>query len=640
MHTCRRVARLRDREHAPLASTSSAEAMSDLSSTSGQAAPKEQPGARPNILMPLLWLAGTVALAVPSIRGGVFDAMSTDDAMRLVQVRDLIGGQGWFDLFQHRLDPPGVSMHWSRVIDAPLAALILLLKPLTGAHGAEAVTMYFWPALLFAVALALIAAIARQMSTSIDSRIAAVALAVLSAPALIHFRPGAIDHHNAQIDLLLALVLMTTQIEESAVKAALGGLMVSLSLAIGIEMLPPIAAIGLVIFGLFVWRGASVARQVGAFGAALAASSLLLAPTLLPLPSLTLPVCDTFGGPVLLLVAGGGISLVIMVGIDHYHSALRMRLAVGAASAIVLFCVFLSSFSACIASPYAQLDPLVVSLWVDRVAESMSLSTMLQLVPQKVLGFYGFPLMATGFALAALIQSNPFERFRWILGTVTLTALIGFSFWEVRGTAAASMLAAPLFAASLTILWPTLANGRNLLLLALVASPASFAALGLSAKPLVDFIFKPQMTIGEDASTCRSVSDVAALTRLPKGRVMAPIDLGPAILAETNHDIFAAPYHRNNDGNVAMFKLMLAPLPTAHRILSDRRVDYVVTCRADPDRDLVGLAPDGLAARLGRGETPDFLEPLDLDPAHKISIWRVKINRAASPSFTPPGRSP
>ena len=64
----------------------------------------------------------------------MFDAMSTDDAMRLVEVRDLIAGQGWFDLTQYRLDPPGLPMHWSRVIDAPLAAIILMLRPLVG-HG-------------------------------------------------------------------------------------------------------------------------------------------------------------------------------------------------------------------------------------------------------------------------------------------------------------------------------------------------------------------------------------------------------------------------------------------------------------------------------------------------------------------------
>jgi len=105
---------------------------------------------------------------------------------------------------------------------------------------------------------------------------------------------------------------------------------------------------------------------------------------------------------------------------------------------------------------------------------------------------------------------------------------------------------------------------------------------------------------------------------------MAPIDLGPAILAETAHDVFAAPYHRNNDGNAALIKLMLAPLPTARQILTDHRVDYLITCSAAPDRNIIELAPEGLEARLSRGETPDFLERLDLDPAHKISVWRVR----------------
>jgi hypothetical protein len=600
--------------------------MSDLSPTSGQQAMKRQLDVNPNVLMPVLWLAAMFAIALPSINAGIFNSMSTDDAMRLVQVRDLLNGQDWFDLFQHRLNPPGTSMHWSRVIDVPLAGLILLLRPLIGTHGAETVTLFLWPLLLFAATLGLVAAIARQMTGGVtNAQLTAVVLAVLAAPALIHFRPGAIDHHNAQIGLLLALVLLTSQIEHSAVNAALGGLMASLSLAIGIEMLPAIAAIGLAVSGLLIWRGAAVSRQISAFGAALAASSLLLASALLPLRSLALPVCDAFGGPVLLLVAGGGISLMIMAGIDRCHSTLGLRLATGSASAIALVAAFFSLFAGCLASPYAHLDPLVTSLWVDKVIESISLATALQLMPQKVLGFYGFPLITMGFALAALIQVNPPGRFRWIPGMVTLAALIGFSVWEMRGTAAASMVAAPIFAASLATLWPRLASGRNLLLLALAVSPASLAVLGLSAKPLIDLILKPKMTIAEpDVSTCQSVSVVASMTRLPKGRVMAPIDLGPAILVDTDHLIFAAPYHRNNDGNVAMLRLMLAPVPAARQILWDRRVDYLVTCPGMAGQDLVELAPDGLAARLGRGETPDFLEPLDIDPTHKISVWRVR----------------
>ena len=599
--------------------------MSSLSSLTGQAAPEERLGANPGILMLVLWLAATAALALPAITGGIFDALSTDDAMRLVEVRDLIGGQGWFDLVQHRLDPPGASMHWSRVIDAPLAALILLLRPLVGMHAAEALTLVVWPVALFAAVLALVAAIAGLLSNrASSSEVAALLLAVLSAPALIHFRPGAIDHHNVQIALLLALILLVSEIERSTVKAAMAGAAASLSLAIGIEMLPAILPIGITVFALFIWRGASVSQQIGAFGAALAASSLALAAALVPLPSLALPVCDAFGGPVLLLLAGGGISLVIMVEIDRYYSSLRLRLATGAGLATALLAAFLSLFAGCIASPYSQLDPLVTSLWVDRVAESISLGTILQLAPQKVLGYYGFPVVTMGFALGALIKSDPVARFRWIVGIVALAALTALSVWQLRGTAAASMVAAPILAASLAILWPARAAGRSLIFLAVAASSASFAAFGLSTRALVEFI-APKMAIADiKESKCQTVSDAAPMIKLPRGRVMAPIDLGPAILLETDHAVFAAPYHRNNDGNAAMLKLMLAPLPAARQMLAERRVDYVVTCSAAPDLDLVRLAPDGLAARLGRGETPEFLEPLDLKPPRDISVWRVR----------------
>jgi len=597
--------------------------MSDLSLASGRVSQKGQGGLHPNFWIALLFLAGSVWLALPAINGGVFDALSTDDAMRLVEVRDLLGGQGWFDLFQHRMDPPGgTSMHWSRLIDAPLAALILLLRPLLGLHGAETLTLYLWPALLFAIALVLVAAIARQMANSAIPVIPAVVLAVLCLPALGHFQPGAIDHHNAQIDLLLALVLMTAQIERSAVKAALGGLTASLSLAIGVEMLPAIAATGVAVVGLFVWRGAPVARQVAAFGAGLAASSLLLAPVLLPLPSLSSQVCDAFGGPVLLLTAGGGMALVTMAGIDRHYQTPVTRVVSGAALAVILGGAFLLLFPGCIASPYALLDPILVSLWMNNVAEAMSFARILQFFPERIVLLHGFAIMSLGFAAVAVIRAPSPERFRWVAGIAPLAALIAVSLWQVRGAAGASMLAAPIFAASLAVLWRGLGAGSALLLLSVIASPIGFAVVGISAKPLLDAIFKPEVIGGP--TPCGTLSSVVSLKQLPKGRLMAPVDLGPAILVETNHEVFAGPYHRNNDGMTALIKLMLAPPATARQILSDRHVDYVVTCSVTPDANIIKLAPEGLEARLARGEPPDFLERIHLDPNDKIAVWRVR----------------
>jgi hypothetical protein len=89
--------------------------------------------------------------------------------------------------------------------------------------------------------------------------------------------------------------------------------------------------------------------------------------------------------------------------------------------------------------------------------------------------------------------------------------------------------------------------------------------------------------------------------------------------------VFAAPYHRNNDGNLAMVNVMLSAPEAARQILSDRHVDYVVICAASSDQsNFIRLAPDGLAVRLGRGENADFLERLDLDPTHKLAAWRVR----------------
>src|SRR6476659_6267889 len=67
-----------------------------------------------------------------------FNLGDTDDNMRMMQVRGLLSGQGWFDLRQYRMNPPyGANIHWSRLVDLPLAGLILSLRPFLGGAGAE-----------------------------------------------------------------------------------------------------------------------------------------------------------------------------------------------------------------------------------------------------------------------------------------------------------------------------------------------------------------------------------------------------------------------------------------------------------------------------------------------------------------------
>jgi hypothetical protein len=109
-------------------------------------------GALPLVIAWALTSAAFVAKAVATAQSTPL-ILDTDDAMRLTMVHDLLAGQGWFDLVQHRLNTPyGALTHWSRLIDAPEALLLMLARPLFGG-GADMAVAYAWPLLLLGLLL-------------------------------------------------------------------------------------------------------------------------------------------------------------------------------------------------------------------------------------------------------------------------------------------------------------------------------------------------------------------------------------------------------------------------------------------------------------------------------------------------------
>ena len=99
--------------------------------------------------------AGAIAWMLWNRWGAIhwFVLPDTDDNMRFAQVRAWLAGQGWYDLRQHRMDPPaGVSIHWSRIVDLPIAGLFLLLKPFLGYAQAARWACALEPPLAFGVA--------------------------------------------------------------------------------------------------------------------------------------------------------------------------------------------------------------------------------------------------------------------------------------------------------------------------------------------------------------------------------------------------------------------------------------------------------------------------------------------------------
>ena len=123
-----------------------------------------------------------------------------DDAVRLVTVRELLGRRALVRHDAARIGAPEpLVSHWSRLIDAPLAALIGTLSPLLGRDGAELATRIVWPALLFFALALIVAREAHRRAGPVARRASRWCSSTTSATALAQFRPGRIDHHNAQI---------------------------------------------------------------------------------------------------------------------------------------------------------------------------------------------------------------------------------------------------------------------------------------------------------------------------------------------------------------------------------------------------------------------------------------------------------
>ena len=149
-----------------------------------------------------------------------FKLGDTDDNMRMMQVRALLHGQGWFDLSQHRLAVGG-NIHWSRLVDLPIAGLILLLRPLIGGAAAERWAVGIAPLLPY---LLLLFSVALSVRRLIDPRAYLLAFAALFFAGSTNgmFMPERIDHHGWQLAFLALAIAAIADPEECAAGSRLG----------------------------------------------------------------------------------------------------------------------------------------------------------------------------------------------------------------------------------------------------------------------------------------------------------------------------------------------------------------------------------------------------------------------------------
>ncbi|MCB1541621.1 MAG: hypothetical protein KDJ25_12535 [Rhodoblastus sp.] len=564
-------------------------------------------------------IAVTWGLAVDVWTTGAFG--DTDDAMRMVQARDLIAGQSWYDMAQHRLAPPaGSFMHWSRVVDVPLVILMKAFGLVLAPAQAETATRLAFPLLMLAGLYLAVAHVARLFGAR-AVQMTAVGLAFASGPFLSQFIPGRIDHHAPQIVLLtLASGGVLAALDPAREKALwMSAACMALSLAISLENLPFFAILLAVPVIAWIVRGAEMAPALRtlALGLVIALPVCFLA-TIGP-QRWTNTACDAYSAAHLVAGLAGALALLTLVALGARLETIVLRLASVSALGLLPLVALKLLAPTCLGDPFVGLDPLVRSLWLAHVAEVQTLTDLAATQPSGALTL-GAPLALALLAtlMAAWLETRV-QRAR--LAALAALIAVGFAmtFWGVRVFSSVAPLAAigaavAVVAASRRVISAGPLRPIFAFTLCLPFAPVAYAAaLPADAKGEVS-----------RTSACLKPSALRPLDTAPAGLVLAPIDAGAHLLAFTHHSVVAAPYHRNNAGNRLSIDTFLASPEEARGIAVSSGADYLVACPLMKRMEILAKrAPHGLAAELIAGRAPGWLEPLDIQ-AQPNTIYRIR----------------
>jgi hypothetical protein len=548
-----------------------------------------------------------------------------DSMLRLVEIRDLIGGQGWFDLHQYRMGPQGgFVMHWSRLVDAPIAAIILAVSAFSGklATG-ETVAMLLWTTLLITAALACMLRVAR----AIGGDWALLPAAIICTAAL-HFggvfAPGDIDHHNVQLTLTLAT--MTALIVGRGHLAGIAaGMSCALMLAVGMETLPYVAAAGLTASAAYLLGGQSGAAKAAGFGLGFAGTGLAAFVATVPASAWMAAQCDAYSLPQLsvAVISGLGLALAAAAPASDRSFAGRLAALLAIAAAVVLAA---TAFPQCLADPYAGLDPRLQKFWLDHVTEAQSFWSVLTHNWVKGAGYYITPALAL-IVLGIRLRKGGTAA-EWTLAAF-LIAAFAVSLWQVRGATFSVPLAAIALAAWVgawrqqIAVTPSRKIMLRMAMVWLVSLNVAWSAAALAASTALGL--KNAASAAKSTATCERPADYAQLAAQPPTTVLAVSNLGSPILLRTAHRVLAGPYHRNVAGNLLTLDAFMGTAAQARTVIKENGIGLVAICRDNAETPLLTEpAPASFLAALTRGEAPDWLEKLPQATGEPLEIYRVR----------------
>lgn len=555
-----------------------------------------------------------------------FALADTDDNLRLAQVRALLGGQGWYDLVQHRFDPAhgGANIHWSRFVDLPIAGLILLLSPLLGSGVAEKVAVTAAPLIPLLILMFALAVTMKRLVFEKAWPLPVIGL-LCAYSTIGMFSPLRIDHHGWQLALLAVAIAGMADPRRARGGAVLGAA-TGLSLSIGLEMLAYLALLGGAT--VLIWvadRGERrrLAAYAGSLVATTCAGFLVFASE-----ANRQAVCDALS-PVWLSDATIGGAVMLVLAATRFESW-KLRLGAAVAGGAIVAGFHVLAWPNCL-ERLEGISPEATELWLDHVREakpfyrhSWRVAVTAMALPATAL--FGWALLIFRASRQGAEGRN--LLYRTIAVALPSVAALALLFWQMRAAPAAQMMALPAATALVALVAAPMLKSEKLWkhVVAIVLVVTAFGATVPLAMQLVpsDPPSPRRAEVAKANRLCPSLGALQAVGRQPRGMVFTFIDLGPRLIVATHHSAVGGPYHRNDRAIADVMKAFRGSEGEAHRIVREYGSDYLLICpNMSTATIFMAEAKKGFYAQLASGKVPSWLEPVELPEDSPFRMWRV-----------------
>lgn len=591
----------------------------------------------------LMWVVAVTCFLVmrwPSIHWLTLN--DTDDNIRYLQVRDWLAGQGWYDLRQYRLDPPaGFDIHWSRLVDLPLAGLMLFFRAFMDQGQADRIACGIAPLLPLLPLMLGLGFIGRRLAGGNGWILPALA-PFAAQMGISMFMPMRVDHHGWQ--LALAVLMLAGLVDRNWLRGGIvAGLSSALSIAIGMEMIVYLAAGGALIALRWVFREGAGRRMLPyalSLGGGVSILFLLFASY-----ANRQMVCDALS-PIWVAIFGAvaaGMTLLALLPLRNWQSRLGAGLLVGAAVAAFAWL----NWPQCLSGAY-QISPELERLWLANIREAKPITAQAR---NMVVPLMAIPLAGLLGLIWGAWESRRDSDRRWAWTTIGLMMLFSTAllFWQLRAGPAAQLLAIPAAAWAAHRVIVMIFTGRPIARIlgvagAAILAVAAFAtplypqlnrlwasSTGEAAKPQRASLAARHKIINKANARCRSLPALEVLDQLPPATIFTMVDLGPRLIATTRHSAIAGPYHRNGKAILDIQHAFDGP-PVAFRPIAARHhATYLLICPGFPEGTVYqARSPQGFYAGLMRGEVPGWLKPVPLRTGLTLPYTLYRIDYSAA----------